>query len=135
MSKNRKVGIGMMAGLMLSILSCEKNEIYTPDTYACNFGFQDTSVLHPHARDYQNILEMHRKNGLVGAVVLVRDKNGLWMGADGKADVAGQNKCEIKRMGYGGIADLCLWLEAHQCLRRRTYRRYRRIHYHGDLFS
>jgi len=72
----------------LFITSCEKNVVLPLDNYSCDAPFQDTSNIHPNASKYQSILETYRKNGLVGAVLLVKDKHGLWVGADGKADIA-----------------------------------------------
>ncbi|SMG49294.1 D-alanyl-D-alanine carboxypeptidase [Marivirga sericea] len=74
--------------LLTILASCEKNEVLLFENYNCEFRFQDNSSAHPKATLYQNILEKNRKNGLVGAVLLVRDKDGLWIGADGKADIA-----------------------------------------------
>lgn len=74
--------------LVSFLFACEKNKFLPSETYNCNATFQDTSNLHPKANQYQSILDSHRKNGLVGAVLLVKDKHGLWMGADGKTDIA-----------------------------------------------
>lgn len=73
---------------LLSFTACDTNEIIPDSVYSCNVGSQDSSSMHPKAVIYQSILENNRKNGLVGAVLLVKDKDGLWMGADGKADIA-----------------------------------------------
>lgn len=70
------------------LTSCEKNQILPEDSYTCNIPFGDSIAFHPRANTYQSILESHRKNGLVGAVLLVKDDDGLWIGADGKADIA-----------------------------------------------
>jgi len=77
-----------ISAVVLFIISCEKNDVLPVNYYNCNTTFQDTSKVHPKASKYQSILETHRKNGLVGAVLLVKDKHGLWIGADGKADIA-----------------------------------------------
>ena len=68
--------------------SCEKNEVFAPTKYACDFNFSDSSVIHPSAAIYQEILDKHRKQSLVGAVLLVKDQDGLWIGSSGKADIA-----------------------------------------------
>lgn len=70
------------------IISCKKDQINPKDNYECNFSFNDSSWLHPKANIYQNILDQNMKDGLVGAVLLVKDKNGLWIGSGGKADIA-----------------------------------------------
>lgn len=80
--------------LLISLSACEQNEILPPAHYSCDFGTPDSSSLHPKADVYQQILDNNRKNGLVGAVLLVRDKDGLWIGADGKADIASDIEME-----------------------------------------
>ncbi len=74
--------------IMVLITSCEKNAVLPSDIYACSFSFQDSSAVHPKASIYQNILDDNRKNGLVGAILLVKDTDGLWIGSSGKADIA-----------------------------------------------
>jgi D-alanyl-D-alanine carboxypeptidase len=74
--------------ILLFILSCEKNEVFTETKYDCSFDLQDSVEMHPQAGVYQNILDNNQKNGLVGAVLLVKDKHGLWTGAAGNADIA-----------------------------------------------
>lgn len=75
--------------ILLTILSsCETNEVLPAAYYSCDLDAQDSSAAHPKAAIYQDILERNRKNGLVGAVLLVEDKDGRWVGADGKADIA-----------------------------------------------
>ncbi|MEL6866127.1 MAG: serine hydrolase domain-containing protein, partial [Bacteroidota bacterium] len=73
---------------LISLSSCEKNEVFPVDYYQCDLGTQDSSALHPKADIYQGILERNRRKGLVGAVLLVKDKDGLWLGADGQSDIA-----------------------------------------------
>ncbi|MEM9887792.1 MAG: serine hydrolase domain-containing protein [Bacteroidota bacterium] len=73
---------------LVSLTSCEKNEVLPASNYSCDLGNIDNSTNHPKAAIYQNILSENRKNGLVGAVLLVKDKDGVWAGADGKADIA-----------------------------------------------
>ena len=74
--------------LSLSILSCKKDEVLPADAYECDFTYNDSSNIHPKADIYQNILDQNRKDGLVGAVLLVKDHDGMWIGASGKADLA-----------------------------------------------
>ena len=73
---------------MILFQSCEKNESFPNSHYDCDFTFNDTSSIHPKAAIYQAVLEENQKNGLVGAVLLVKDKDGLWIGASGQADIA-----------------------------------------------
>lgn len=85
------MNIKICCTLLLSLLlfaSCEQNEVFNADFYDCTPSFQDSSASHPKAAIYQSILEKHRANGLVGSVLLVKDRDGMWLGADGKADIA-----------------------------------------------
>ena len=72
----------------MMIFSCEKNEVFESATYACDFPFPDSSSIHPKAGRYQAILDANRKKGITGAVVLIKDRHGLWAGGSGKADIA-----------------------------------------------
>ncbi|MEO1515377.1 MAG: serine hydrolase [Bacteroidota bacterium] len=85
-----KFNLFLFAGMLLSIgfTSCEKNEVLPKESYRCASDIPDGVLQHPKADVYQSILENHRKNGLVGATLLVKDKDGFWAGADGKADIA-----------------------------------------------
>lgn len=67
--------------------SCEQNEVFPSDYYDCSFDFSDSSSIHPKSAVFQEILDSNRREGLVGAVLLVKDENGLWIGAAGQADV------------------------------------------------
>jgi hypothetical protein len=74
--------------IALIIASCQKNPVLPADYYRCNTDFSDSSAAHPKAAAYQKILDDTRKTGIVGMVLLVKDRHGLWMGASGKADLA-----------------------------------------------
>ena len=74
--------------LLVFCFSCEKDEVFEPVKYECDFTFPDSSELHPNASVYQTILDNNIKQGLVGATLLVKDSHGLWMGASGKSDIA-----------------------------------------------
>jgi len=79
----------MVIGLLAVLLhACDKNGVFPKSYYQCDFSFADSSNVHPKASTYQNIVDQNRKNGLVGAILLVKDKDGLWIGASGKADIA-----------------------------------------------
>lgn len=83
--------LNIFAFLLFSLgafLSCEKDEVRAASFYNCDASFADSSAFHPRAAAYQAILDENRKDGLVGAVLLVKDKEGLWIGASGKADLA-----------------------------------------------
>lgn len=68
--------------------SCEKDERLKNDPYTCTTPLYDSTSAHPNAVRYQQILDENQKKGLVGTVLLVKDKYGTWAGASGKADIA-----------------------------------------------
>lgn len=68
--------------------ACEQNEIFPESQYDCQFSFQDSSSSHPKAEIFQEILDRNRKKGIVGASMMVKDNEGVWVGASGKADIA-----------------------------------------------
>ncbi len=78
----------ILAFAVMFITSCEKNEVFEAPFYSCESVLQDSISLHPKSEIYQGILDKHGKNGMVGAVLLVNDREGLWSGAYGKADIA-----------------------------------------------
>jgi len=84
MSNNKIFNVFIIIALSLFFFSCEENEVFPSNYYDCNFDFENTGATHPKASTYQDILDTHRKNGIVGAVLLVKDSDGLWVGADGK---------------------------------------------------
>ena len=75
----------LMLGLVIS--SCENNESFPADYYNCTFSFADSSSIHPKAGIYQEFLDRNRKQGIIGATLMVKDRFGVWIGASGKADL------------------------------------------------
>ena len=67
--------------------SCKKEEIVHESYYSCNETPANLKDAHPNANRYQTILDQNQRDGLVGAVLLVKDQNGLWIGSSGKADI------------------------------------------------
>ena len=65
--------------------ACQKPEIGASSE--CSLNFQDSSSLHPKAQIYQNLIEKYTNKGLPGIVLLITDKDGLWIGSSGKADI------------------------------------------------
>jgi D-alanyl-D-alanine carboxypeptidase len=70
------------------LLSCSKEEITPPEVYTCEFSFADSSAVHPNAAIYQDILDRNQRKGLIGVSLMIKDKEGVWLGAAGKADVS-----------------------------------------------
>jgi D-alanyl-D-alanine carboxypeptidase len=46
-----------------------------------------SQTIHPKSAVYQSVIDKYTKAGLPGIAILVRDKNGLWIGTSGKADI------------------------------------------------
>jgi D-alanyl-D-alanine carboxypeptidase len=93
-NKHYLIQLTLIGILTFIFSSCEKNEVLPESNYNCSFDGIDSSAFHPNASIYQNILESNRKNGLVGAVLLVKDQNGVWVGADGYADISSNVKMQ-----------------------------------------
>ncbi|MEC7755037.1 MAG: serine hydrolase domain-containing protein [Bacteroidota bacterium] len=68
--------------------ACANPDIYPESYYSCSFNFNDSSQNHPRAAVYQEILDRNRKAGIVGAAMMIKDSDGVWIGASGKADIA-----------------------------------------------
>ncbi|HAA11093.1 MAG TPA: hypothetical protein DCE41_05075 [Cytophagales bacterium] len=82
----QKIILLILAGMLFS--QCEGLETVPASTYAQPAFFNDSSAIHPRGEVYQAILDDHQGQGLVGATLLVKDQEGLWVGAAGYADVA-----------------------------------------------
>jgi len=65
--------------------SCSKVEIGPSDN--CSPITPDSSASHPKASVYQSLLDDYVDQGLPGAILLIHDSSGLWMGAAGSADL------------------------------------------------
>lgn len=63
--------------------ACQKTDIGHSDD--CTYTPTPT---HPNATKYQTVLDAFVAKGLPGISALVRDKNGVWVGASGKADIS-----------------------------------------------
>ena len=74
--------------VLLILQSCEKADIIPETYYDCEVEHSDSIALHPKAGTYQELLDRHQKNRMVGAVLLIKDREGLWVGAAGQADIA-----------------------------------------------
>lgn len=77
-----------LLALLILAFGCDKTEIEPESYYNCEIAFSDSSGNHPKAAIYQQILEDNQSKGMVGTVLLVKDGDGLWQGASGKADLA-----------------------------------------------
>ena len=80
--KNTRITLIVLAVSLLLPFSCRKPEI--GHTENCNFT---PDAVHPKADRYQSVLDKYTANGLPGISALIRDEDGVWVGASGKADV------------------------------------------------
>lgn len=70
-------------GAVLLPFSCQKPEIgHSENCQAV------PNTTHPKAAIYQAVLDAHTAKGLPGISALIRDKDGVWVGASGKADIS-----------------------------------------------
>ncbi|MBV6645232.1 MAG: beta-lactamase family protein [Cyclobacteriaceae bacterium] len=70
------------------LVQCQEVEVRPASFYERAASFNDSSATHPNASVYQAILNNHQRQGIVGATLLVKDSQGLWVGAAGSADIA-----------------------------------------------
>ena len=68
---------------LLIPVSCEKAPIGHTETCTWTPG-----TAHPKAAVFQAVLDEYARKGLPGITALVRDGNGVWVGAAGKADIS-----------------------------------------------
>jgi D-alanyl-D-alanine carboxypeptidase len=81
MKKNFYLLILMLTG----IVSCKEKAI--SPTEDCSIDYTDSSAVHPKAQVFQNVLDKYVSKGLPGITLLIKDNNGVWTGASGKADI------------------------------------------------
>lgn len=88
--------------LVIAFFSCQKGEVIPPGNYTCNFDLHDSGQTHPKRAAYQAQLKGMTEHGVVGVSMAVQDKDGLWLGASGKADLFNNvelKPCNITRVG------------------------------------
>ncbi len=86
-----RVGRGLLLAVCTgggSSAGCVEAQGNPAEYYACPAGPDSTLPVHPRAAEYQAVLDQARAAGLPGAILLVRDPEGLWTGASGYADLA-----------------------------------------------
>ncbi len=70
--------------LLALVPGCRKDEIKPTQQCLNPPGNYDS---HPKAQDLQSLLDKYTHQGLPGISLLIRDGNGQWVGASGKADI------------------------------------------------
>jgi D-alanyl-D-alanine carboxypeptidase len=73
--------------LLASLFSCKKAFVEKTEAFSIPVPWTDTSAKHPQRQVFDGLMEKYRQKGLPGISLLVRDKNGTWVGATGKADI------------------------------------------------
>lgn len=82
--KNYKYKIAI---IFVTIVSCEKPEIFSAEKYNCQSSIPEDVLTHPKAAQYQDILDRNQGLELVGASLMIKDNYGIWVGSVGKADI------------------------------------------------
>jgi D-alanyl-D-alanine carboxypeptidase len=72
--------------LLLSI-GCRKDIVSNTHDSAIKAPWPDNSLQHPKSEVFNALLNKYIKKGLPGISMLVSDKDGIWVGAAGKADI------------------------------------------------
>jgi D-alanyl-D-alanine carboxypeptidase len=72
---------------LILLASCKKAFVEPTGSSVIPPPWTDSSSRHPKGALFQNLIEKYRVKGLPGISLLVRDKNGTWMGATGKSDL------------------------------------------------
>lgn len=80
--KNQLFALLLPVALLLLPNGCQKDVGHSAD---CSFT---ATPNHPKAAAYQAVLDQYVAKGLPGISALVRDANGVWVGASGKADIS-----------------------------------------------
>jgi D-alanyl-D-alanine carboxypeptidase len=75
----------LSGAIMLGATACDKAFVET--TYVCATDIPPGNSTHPKAQAYGQLLERYVDRGLPGISLLIRDADGTWVGAAGKADI------------------------------------------------
>jgi D-alanyl-D-alanine carboxypeptidase len=83
----KNMHITYLIALLLFAACKQEIEPVEASFYDCEVSFADSSEVHPKASAFQALLEEEVARGLPGAIMLVKDADGLWLGAEGYADI------------------------------------------------
>ena len=73
--------------ILLCCSSCEKDGIIPSNQFNNTLSFEDNSFQHIKNDTYQSVIDSYIKKGIIGTSIYVKDNNGIWIGAGGKADI------------------------------------------------
>ena len=79
--------IVIIASVFTIAASCKKVQIEGTKSIGEQIPWRDSSLSHPRNAALTQLLEKYRAKGLPGISLLVKDNNGTWIGAAGKADI------------------------------------------------
>ena len=82
-----KIHTFIIAAILLCCSSCEKDGIIPSNQFNNTLSFEDNSFQHIKNNTYQSVIDSYIKKGIIGTSIYVKDNNGIWIGAGGKADV------------------------------------------------
>ncbi|MEL6672885.1 MAG: serine hydrolase domain-containing protein [Bacteroidota bacterium] len=88
-----KIYISVFTLLCAMVWGCQPQlePMASPTTCA---SFYDNLSQHPRAAQYQQILDRNRERNMVGATLLIKDRDGVWVGKSGSADLAAQRSMQ-----------------------------------------
>ncbi len=73
--------------VVLTCYSCRKSQIGETKSFGQECPWADTSDRHPQNVALNVLLDKYKRKGLPGISLLLKDNNGTWIGAAGKADI------------------------------------------------
>lgn len=103
MAKNSIQVLIVLVCCSLGLISCQKDEILSPEVFEDNVSFTDSSTNHVDHLKFQKLLDDIKSSGVPGISMAIQDPiRGMWLGASGKADLKSSidlNVGNIARVG------------------------------------
>lgn len=103
MAKNSIQFLTSLIFFSFCLISCQKDEILSPDVFEVNLSFTDSSTNHVKHVEFQKLLDDIKSSGVPGISMSVQDPmQGMWLGTSGKADLKSNidlNVGNITRVG------------------------------------
>lgn len=85
--------------MVIFLNSCKEDTIR--ESVACKLETADSSVYHPKAFVYQELIKKYVNKGIPGITLLIQDANGTWIGSAGRADIENaidMNSCTVSKV-------------------------------------
>lgn len=80
----------ILIAVLMIFQSCSKDETHPASKYDLELSVPDTSEEHPKKAEFDLVIEEAISKGIVGTSVMVKDSDGIWLGAGGSADLASE---------------------------------------------